>query len=149
MTAWDFGKPVEEDLTLYAGWIPVEDTEYTIRHVEDESGSLFYEERGTGTRGDQIIVQPLDPSDPAYPAGVEPEADQQQMVRLVKEKGGNVYTIRYGERKEDILLDNSNNPDGSGEAPDTGARAQAAGGFVMAVTGLGGVVPAGKSRWKN
>lgn len=148
-TARDFGKPVEEDLTLYAGWIPEEDTEYTIRHVENGSGSLFYEERGTGTRGDQIIVQPLDPSDPAYPAGVEPEADQQQMVRLVKEKGGNVYTIRYGERKEEILLDNSNNPDGSGEAPDTGDRAQAAGWFVMAAMGLGGVVLAGKSRWKN
>ena len=77
---------MEEDLILYAGWIPVEDTEYTIRHVEDESGSLFYEERGTGTRGDQIIVQPLDPLDPAYPADGEPEPDQQQMVRLVREK---------------------------------------------------------------
>lgn len=93
MTAWDFGKPVEEDLILYAGWIPVEDTEYTIRHVEDESGSLFYEERGTGTRGDQIIVQPLDPSDPAYPADGEPEPDQQQMVRLVREKSGNIILL--------------------------------------------------------
>ena len=149
MTAWDFGKPVEEDLTLYAGWIPVEDTEYTIRHVEDESGSLFYEERGTGTRGDQIIVQPLDPSDPAYPADGEPEPDQQQMVRLVREKSGNVYTIRYKERKAAVLPDSSNNPDGSGEAPDTGDRAQAAGWFVMAAMGLGGVVLAGKSRLKN
>lgn len=148
-TARDFGKPVEEDLTLYAGWIPEEDTEYTIRHVEDGSGSLFYEERGTGTRGDQIIIQPLDPSDPAYPAGVEPEADQQQMVRLVKEEGGNVYTIRYRERKAAVLPDSSNNPDGSGEAPDTGDRAQAAGWFVMAAMGLGGVVLAGKSRLKN
>lgn len=149
MTAWDFGKPVEEDLTLYAGWIPVEDTEYTIRHVEDESGSLFYEERGTGTRGDQIIVQPLDPSDPAYPADGEPEPDQQQMVRLVREKSGNVYTIRYKERKAAVLPDSSSSPDGSGEAPDTGDRAQAAGWFVMAAMGLGGVVLAGKSRLKN
>ena len=148
-TAWDFGKPVEEDLTLYAGWIPEEDTEYTIRHVEDESGSLFYEERGTGTRGDRIIVQPLDPWDPAYPADREPEADQQQMVRLVKEKSGNVYTIRYKGRKAAVLPDSSSSPDGSGEAPDTGDRAQAAGWFVMAAMGLGGVVLAGKSRWKN
>lgn len=146
MTAWDFGKPVEEDLTLYAGWIPVEDTEYTIRHVEDESGSLFYEERGTGTRGDQIIVQPLDPSDPAYPADGEPEPDQQQMVRLVREKSGNVYTIRYKERKAAVLPDSSSSPDGSGEAPDTGDRAQAAGWFVMAAMGLGGVVLAGRQR---
>lgn len=145
-TAWDFGKPVEEDLTLYAGWIPEEDTEYTIRHVEDESGSLFYEERGTGTRGDRIIVQPLDPWDPAYPADREPEADQQQMVRLVKEEGGNVYTIRYRERKAAVLPDSSNNPDGSGEAPDTGDRAQAAGWFVMAAMGLGGAVLAGRQR---
>ena len=148
-TAWDFGKPVEEDLTLYAGWIPEEDTEYTIRHVEDESGSLFYEERGTGTRGDQIIIQPLDPSDPAYPADGEPEPDQQQMVRLVREKSGNVYTIRYKERKAAVLPDSSSSPDGSGEAPDTGDRAQAAGWFVMAAMGLGGVVLAGKSRLKN
>lgn len=140
---------MEEDLTLYAGWIPEEDTEYTIRHVEDESGSLFYEERGTGTRGDRIIVQPLDPWDPAYPADREPEADQQQMVRLVKEEGGNVYTIRYRERKAAVLPDSSNNPDGSGEAPDTGDRAQAAGWFVMAAMGLGGLVLAGKSRLKN
>ena len=145
-TAWDFGKPVEEDLTLYAGWIPEEDTEYTIRHVEDESGSLFYEERGTGTRGDRIIVQPLDPWDPAYPADREPEADQQQMVRLVKEKSGNVYTIRYKERKAAVLPDNSSSPDGSGEAPDTGDRAQAAGWFVMAAMGLGGAVLAGRQR---
>lgn len=146
MTAWDFGKPVEEDLILYAGWIPVEDTEYTIRHVEDESGSLFYEERGTGTRGDQIIVQPLDPLDPAYPADGEPEPDQQQMVRLVREKSGNVYTIRYKERKAAVLPDSSSSPDGSGEAPDTGDRAQAAGWFVMAAMGLGGVVLAGRQR---
>lgn len=145
-TAWDFGKPVEEDLTLYAGWIPEEDTEYTIRHVEDESGSLFYEERGTGTRGDRIIVQPLDPWDPAYPADREPEADQQQMVRLVKEKSGNVYTIRYKGRKAAVLPDSSNNLDGSGEAPDTGDRAQAAGWFVMAAMGLGGAVLAGRQR---
>lgn len=148
-TAWDFGKPVEEDLTLYAGWIPEEDTEYTIRHVEDESGSLFYEERGTGTRGDRIIVQPLDPWDPAYPADRESEADQQQMVRLVREKSGNVYTIRYKERKAAVLPDSSSSPDDSGEAPDTGDRAQAAGWFVMAAMGLGGVVLAGKSRWGN
>lgn len=146
MTAWDFGKPVEEDLILYAGWIPVEDTEYTIRHVEDESGSLFYEERGTGTRGDQIIVQPLDPLDPAYTADGEPEPDQQQMVRLVREKSGNVYTIRYKERKAAVLPDSSSSPDGSGEAPDTGDRAQAAGWFVMAAMGLGGVVLAGRQR---
>ena len=145
-TAWDFGKPVEEDLTLYAGWIPEEDTEYTIRHVEDESGSLFYEERGTGTRGDRIIVQPLDPWDPAYPADREPEADQQQMVRLVKEKSGNVYTIRYKGRKAAVLPDSSSSPDGSGEAPDTGDRAQAAGWFVMAAMGLGGAVLAGRQR---
>ena len=146
MTAWDFGKPVEEDLILHAGWIPVADTEYTIRHVEDESGSLFYEERGTGTRGDQIIVQPLDPLDPAYPADGEPEPDQQQMVRLVREKSGNVYTIRYKERKAAVLPDSSSSPDGSGEAPDTGDRAQAAGWFVMAAMGLGGVVLAGRQR---
>ena len=71
------------------------------------------------------------------------------MVRLVKEEGGNVYTIRYRERKAAVLPDSSNNPDGSGEAPDTGDRAQAAGWFVMAAMGLGGMVLAGKSRWKN
>ena len=114
--------------------------------MEDESGSLFYEERGTGTRGDQIIVQPLDPWDPAYPADREPEADQQQMVRLVREKSGNVYTIRYKERKAAVLPDSSSSPDGSGEAPDTGDRAQAAGWFVMAAMGLGGVVLAGRQR---
>lgn len=151
-----------DHVRVYAGWTPAdrtvrfdvqadpeEDTEYTIRHVEDESGSLFYEEGGTGTRGDRIIVQPLDPWDPAYPADREPEADQQQMVRLVKEEGGNVYTIRYRERKAAVLPDSSNNPDGSGEAPDTGDRAQAAGWFVMAAMGLGGLVLAGKSRWGN
>ena len=146
MTAWDFGKPVEEDLILYAGWIPVEDTEYTIRHVEDESGSLFYEERGTGTGGDQIIVQPLDPLDPAYPADGEPEPDQKQMVRRGRETSGNVYTIRYKERKAAGLPDSWSSPDGSGEAPDTGDRAQAAGWFVMAAMGLGGVVLAGRQR---
>lgn len=47
------------------------------------------------------------------------------------------------------MPDSSNNPDGSGEAPDTGDRAQAAGWFVMAAMGLGGLVLAGKSRLKN
>ena len=38
MTAWDFGKPVEEDLILYAGWIPVEDTEYTREELVADFG---------------------------------------------------------------------------------------------------------------
>ena len=48
---WDFGRPVENDLTLYAGWIPERDTSYTIRHVDAESGEPFYEEMGTGNSG--------------------------------------------------------------------------------------------------
>ena len=31
--AWDFQKPVEEDLILYAGWYDPENTSYTVRHV--------------------------------------------------------------------------------------------------------------------
>ena len=44
------------------------------------------------------------------------------------------------------MPDSSSSPDGSGEAPDTGDRAQAAGWFVMAAMGLGGVVLAGRQR---
>ena len=47
------------------------------------------------------------------------------------------------------MPDSSNNLDGSGEAPDTGDRAQAAGWFVMAAMGLGGAVLAGRQRWFN
>ena len=100
-TVWDFGRPVENDLTLYAGWIPERDTSYTIRHVDAESGEPFYEETGTGNSGDRIVIQPLDPSDPMYPAGAETDAVQQSAV-LGKEQSENIYTIIY--KKKDVSV---------------------------------------------
>ena len=127
-TAWDFGRPVEDDLTLYAGWIPERDTSYTIRHVDAESGEPFYEEAGAGNGGDRIIVQPLDPSDPAYPAGAEAAAGQQFAV-LEKDRSENIYTVIY--KKKDVgVLEKP-------EIPDTGDRAPVGVKLAMAAAAAG------------
>ena len=92
---------MENDLTLYAGWIPERDTSYTIRHVDAESGEPFYEETGTGNSGDRIVIQPLDPSDPMYPADTEADAAHRFAV-LGKEQSENIYTIVY--KKKDVSV---------------------------------------------
>ena len=97
-TAWDFGRPVEKDLTLYAGWVPERDTQYTIRHMNAGSEEPFYEETGTGNSGDRIVIQPLDPSDPMYPVDTEADAAQRFAV-LEKEGLENVYTIVYKRKR--------------------------------------------------
>ena len=150
--AWDFGRPVEKDMTLYAGWIPERDTLYTIRHMNAGSEEPFYEEAGTGNSGDRIIIQPLDPSDPAYPGDAEADAAQRFAV-LEKDKLENVYTIIY--KKKDVsvserpeapevpekpetpeILEKSETMDVAG-IPDTGDRAHVVERLAMAAAAVG------------
>ena len=124
---------MENNLTLYAGWIPERDTLYTIRHMNAGSEEPFYEETGTGNSGDRIVIQPLDPSDPMYPADTEADAAHRFAV-LGKEQSENIYTIVY--KKKDVSV-----PDAA-EIPDTGDRAHVVERLAMAAVaaGSGGVV---------
>lgn len=90
--------------------------------MNEESDEPFYEETGTGNSGDRIIIQPLDPSDPAYPAGAETDAEQQFAV-LGKEQSENIYTIIY--KKKDVSV------------PDTGDRTPVAVRLAMAAAAAG------------
>ena len=142
---------MENDLTLYAGWIPERDTSYTIRHVDAESGEPFYEEMGTGNSGDRIVIQPLDPSDPMYPADTEADAAHRFAV-LGKEQSENIYTIVY--KKKDVSVpeepETPEKPEvpeepeitDAAEIPDTGDRAHVVERLAMAAVaaGSGGVV---------
>ena len=67
--AWDFREPVEEDVTLYAGWRSAENVTYTVRHVVKGAEEAFRTEEGYGRAGDIIYVRPLLPGDEEYPAG--------------------------------------------------------------------------------
>ena len=112
----------------------------------------FYEEAGTGNSGDRIIIQPLDPSDPAYPGDAEADAAQRFAV-LEKDKLENVYTIIY--KKKDVsvserpeapevpekpetpeILEKSETMDVAG-IPDTGDRAHVVERLAMAAAAVG------------
>ena len=111
-----------------------------------ESEEPFYEETGTGNSGDRIIIQPLDPSDPAYPAGVETDAAQQSAV-LGKEQSENIYTIIY--KKKDVSVpEKPGIPEGpeipeklettdAAGIPDTGDRAHVVERLAMAAAADG------------
>ena len=86
--AWDFQKPVEEDLILYAGWYDPENTSYTVRHVirgED-----------AGKAGDTFFARGLCPGEEGCPAGYSLEnGGTGQKVTLKKEAEENIVTLYY------------------------------------------------------
>lgn len=94
--SWDFERSVEEDMTLYAGWYPAGDTEYTVRHIADGEQEPFYEEKGTGAPGDIIFARALGPLDEGYPSDLYLASHSDgRRIALSEDAGGNVIAITY------------------------------------------------------
>ncbi len=94
--AWDFQKPVEEDLILYAGWYDQENTSYTVRHVIRGEDDPFREEERTGKAGDTFFARGLCPGEEGCPAGYSLEnGGTGQKVTLEKEAEENIVTLYY------------------------------------------------------
>lgn len=94
--AWDFQKPVEEDLILYAGWYDPENTSYTVRHVIRGEDDPFREEERAGKTGDTFFARGLCPGEEGCPAGYSLEnGGTGQKVTLKKEAEENIVTLYY------------------------------------------------------
>ena len=94
--AWDFQKPVEEDLILYAGWYDQENTSYTVRHVIRGEDDPFREEERAGKAGDTFFARGLCPGEEGCPAGYSLEnGGTGQKVTLEKEAEENIVTLYY------------------------------------------------------
>ena len=156
---WDFGRPVETDMTLYAGWHPVGDTAYTVRHITEGKQEPFYEEAGTGKSGDGIFIRPLRASDAGYPSDQYLESRSGGIKMILKQEKANTVTFVY--KKADLVIyrenssdqDEGGNPSGDGSIPDdvdrlipdTGDRIKIYGFLLAAVLGLAVGVAAVKS----
>ena len=95
--SWDFQHPVNNDITLYAGWYPDMDAEYTVRHIIEGGQTPFYEETGMGKYGDTLFVRPLHALDEGYPSDVYLESGSEGETITLEEGKTNVLTITYRE----------------------------------------------------
>lgn len=94
--SWDFERPVEKDMTLYAGWHPVVEAAFTVRHIIDGEQEPFHEETGKGGSGDTVYIRPLEPTDQGYPSDLLLETGfERRKVTLKKGADSNVYTVTY------------------------------------------------------
>lgn len=87
-------------MTLYAGWHPVGETTFTVRHIIEGELEPFYGETGKGGFGDTVFVRSLEPEDQEYPADLKLVSGfESQKITLKKEPDSNVFTVTY--RKTD------------------------------------------------
>lgn len=119
--SWDFQHPVNNDITLYAGWYPVKDAEYTVRHITEGEQTPFYEETGTGKYGDTLFVRPLHALDEGYPSDVYLESGSEGETITLEEGGTNVITITY--REAEPVTDKGDAPEAETEEKPAGEGA--------------------------
>lgn len=125
---WDFSRPVETDMTLYAGWHSVGDTAYTVRHITEGEREPFYEETRTGKSGDGIFVRPLRASDTGYPSDQYLESKSVGIRMILEQEKDNTVTFVYKKADPVIYTENSfgqgesGNHSGDGSIPDDGDR---------------------------
>lgn len=84
-----------QDVNVYAGWHPVGDTVYTVRHVIEGESDPFYEAAGTGKSGDIIFVRPLYISDEGYPSDQYLETESVGKKITLKQNEDNIITFTY------------------------------------------------------
>lgn len=117
--AWDFHRPAEADMTLYAGWYPAGDTAYTVQHVIEGMQEPFWEESGTGKDGDIVYVRPLRTSDAGYPSDQYLESASAGRKVTLKQGEDNVITFTYKKGSSAEQWADTGGGD-AGEMPDTG-----------------------------
>lgn len=119
--SWDFQRPVKNDVTLYAGWRPVGDAEYTVRHITEGRQDPFYEETGNGKYGDTVFARPLHALDEGYPSDQYLESESEGETITLKQGETNVVTITY--REVEPVTDREENPEsGSPEEDPEGEK---------------------------
>ncbi|MDN0062206.1 InlB B-repeat-containing protein [Mediterraneibacter glycyrrhizinilyticus] len=141
--AWDFWRPVESDITLYAGWHPVGDTVYTVRHVIEGESDPFYEAAGTGKSGDIIFVRPLYISDEGYPSDQYLETESVGKKITLKQNEDNIITFTY--KKTDAegeeTLPDSGREELDSDTTDKGAKPGSGDAGDMPDTGDDDIIP--------
>ena len=141
--AWDFWRPVESDITLYAGWHPVGDTVYTVRHVIEGESDPFYEAAGTGKSGDIIFVRPLYISDEGYPSDQYLETESVGKKITLKQNEDNIITFTY--KKTDAegeeTLPDSGREELDSDTTDKGAKPGSGDAGDMPDTGGDDIIP--------
>lgn len=157
--AWDFHRPAESDMTLYAGWYPAGDTAYTVRHVIEDMQEPFCEESGTGKDGDIVYVRSLRTSDAGYPSDQYLESASAGRKVTLKQGEDNVITFTYkksssaeqwtdtGRGVENKIHDAGR--EDAGKMPDTGDRTRARGAILAMAAALfltAGAAAAGRIR---
>ena len=79
----------------FAGWYPVGDTAYTVRHMIEEEQEPFYEETGAGKSGDAVFARPLRATDERYPSDQYLESESAGRKITLKQDEDNTITFIY------------------------------------------------------
>lgn len=98
-----------ENVNVYAGWYPVGDTAYTVRHMIEEEQEPFYEETGAGKSGDAVFARPFRATDERYPS------DQY----LESESAGRKITLKQDEDNTITFIYKKTDSEGGGILPDS------------------------------
>ena len=84
-----------ENVNVYAGWYPVGDTAYTVRHMIEGEQEPFYEETGSGKSGDAVFARPLRATDERYPSDQYLESESAGRKITLKQDEDNTITFIY------------------------------------------------------
>ena len=79
----------------FAGWYPVGDTAYTVRHMIEGEQEPFYEETGSGKSGDAVFARPLRATDERYPSDQYLESESAGRKITLKQDEDNTITFIY------------------------------------------------------
>lgn len=118
--SWDFQYPVKNDMTLYAGWHPIGDAEYTVRHILEGEQDPFYVETEAGKHGDTVFVRPLLALDEGYPSDQYLESESEGERITLKQGETSVVTITYREVETVIDKEDSTEQEPEVELPEGG-----------------------------
>ena len=79
----------------FAGWYPVGDTAYTVRHMIEGEQEPFYEETGSGKSGDAVFARPFRATDERYPSDQYLESESAGRKITLKQDEDNTITFIY------------------------------------------------------
>lgn len=110
-------------MTLYAGWHPIGDAEYTVRHILEGEQDPFYVETEAGKHGDTVFVRPLLALNEGYPSDQYLESESEGERITLKQGETSVVTITYREVETVIDKEDSTEQEPEVELPEGGEPA--------------------------
>lgn len=112
-----------EEVNVYAGWHPIGDAEYTVRHILEGEQDPFYVETEAGKHGDTVFVRPLLALDEGYPSDQYLESESEGERITLKQGETSVVTITYREVETVIDKEDSTEQEPEVELPEGGEPA--------------------------